>query len=84
MDRYVGRYLYNGGPIAVTVRREGETLMLDPPNGMAADRLLPQGQARFRLASDGSPVEFRLGPDGAPVEAVVGTGDQATIWRRAP
>jgi dienelactone hydrolase len=84
MDRYVGRYLYNGGPMAVTVRREDDALMLDPPQGMTADRLLPQGEARFRLASDGSPVAFRLGPDGAPVEAVVGTGDQATIWRRAP
>lgn len=85
LDAYVGRYLYTAQPsIVVTVRREGEALMLDPPHGMLADRLLPQGQTRFLLASDASPVEIRLGPDGAATEMVVGTGDQATTWRRAP
>jgi dienelactone hydrolase len=84
LDRYAGRYLYVGAPVTLTVRAVGGELLVDPPQGQSTDRLLPQSDTRFLLASNGAPVEIRLGPDGLVAEVVVDEGGQASTWRRVP
>jgi hypothetical protein len=82
LDRYVGRYALVGRPEpTLGVRREGETLIIEPPSGLPSDKLLAESPTRFRLASDGSSVEIVLDATGAVIEMRVGEGAGASAWR---
>lgn len=85
LDRYAGRYALVGRPeVTLTLRREAEVLMVDPPAGLPSDRLLAESATRFRLASDGSPLEAVLDPTGKILELRFGEGATASAWRPAP
>ncbi|MET3665706.1 prolyl oligopeptidase family serine peptidase [Caulobacter sp. 1776] len=85
LDRYVGRYALVGRPEAtLAVRRDGETLIVDPPAGLPSDKLVAEGPTRFRLASDGSLAEVTLDSTSKVVEIRFGEGAGASAWRPIP
>lgn len=81
LDRYVGSYALVGRPeTTLAVRRDGETLIVDPPAGLPSDKLLAESPTRFHLASDGSLVEVTLDLAGKVVEIRFGEGAGASAW----
>ena len=72
LDRYVGRYTVDGQTI--TLKREGNNLVMPAPDGGPSMTLLPESETRFFIRGQDLKITFVSGPDGKVTKMVVDTG----------
>jgi len=73
LDRYVGEYAYAAAGQTVTVRREGERLLMKFSGNVPEGPLVPRSETRFQ-GPFGLVIEFRLDAQGKVNGAVVEQG----------
>lgn len=76
LDRYVGEYSYAAAGQTVTVRRDGERLLLKISGNMPERPLVARSETRFAAPWPEATIEFQLDGQGKVIGAVVEQGPQ--------
>lgn len=76
LDQYIGQYEMRPGAV-LTISREGNSLMAQPPGGRKLE-ILPSSETRFFVTTPAVTFTFVKGPDGKVTHVVVSQGGTET------
>jgi hypothetical protein len=70
LDRYVGEYTYAATGQTVTVRRDGDRLLMKMQGNMPEGTLVPRSETLFAVQLPGVTIEFQLDGQGKTTGAI--------------